>query len=337
MTTSHFNNLLQRYLNRTASGDERNEFFRLIRSGEHDQDLDSGFLDMLQTELRKPAGPAEKIMLERIFNEMLGAEAPVKTLERRTTSVSRHWWMTAAAVVLMTVVAWVWMIRERVQADRMVITGPEYVTLPDGSTALLNEGGTLTYSKASYGRDFREVTLTGEAYFDIRHNSSAAFLVHTGNITTTVLGTAFNVNALSDKEQVVVTVARGKVKVGDDYSTFSQITPGERIVVNTASSNYEKTDVDPQEALEWVNKYLILDRVSVAEAADIIAKKYNVKVTVSSEALKNCTISAKFLKGERLSQVLDVVSIPLKATYTIRNGTVSIDGDGRNCALKDQE
>lgn len=66
--------------------------------------------------------------------------------------------------------------------------------LPDGSTVLLNEGSELSYS-TSFGKQAREVTLTGEGYFDVQHNLSKPFKVLTGNVTTTVLGTAFNIKA----------------------------------------------------------------------------------------------------------------------------------------------
>lgn len=332
MMPTHFNKLLQRYLDKTASGDERNEFFKMVRSGEHDHDLDKNFIDLLTTESRNPVAKEEKAVLERVFHKMTGNEPPAEVHETRQPSAIRaHWWMAAAAVVLMTVVAWVWMIRQRVNADRVIVTGPEFVTFSDGSKVVLNEGSTLHYSKASYGRDFREITLEGEAYFDIQHDPSAPFLVHAGNVTTTVLGTAFNVNAFPNNKNIVVTVTRGKVEVSDDHDTFDQITPDQCITVNALTGEFVKTDVDARMALAWMNKYLILDRVTVEEAARLIEAKYHVKVTVTNDVLKKCTISAKFLKSEQLKQVLDVVSLPLGASYSIKDGNVSINGDGSNC------
>ncbi|MEP6750604.1 MAG: FecR family protein, partial [Bacteroidota bacterium] len=68
------------------------------------------------------------------------------------------------------------------------------IQLPDGTMAWLNADSKLTYDE-SFSGDFREVSLEGEAYFDVVKDKSRPFIIHTKTIDIKVLGTAFNVRA----------------------------------------------------------------------------------------------------------------------------------------------
>jgi transmembrane sensor len=88
-----------------------------------------------------------------------------------------------------------------------------FIVLPDGSRAILSYGSKLSYASSFDGLAKRDVYLEGQAFFDIRHDDLKPFIVHTGKLETTVLGTAFNVKALKGDKTITVTVTRGRVKV----------------------------------------------------------------------------------------------------------------------------
>ena len=81
------------------------------------------------------------------------------------------------------------------------------VHLPDGSTVVLNTSSRLDDTKP------REVTLIGEGYFDIQKAPGQPFLVHTGKLTTRVLGTTFNIRAYPGDKSIQITVTKGRVQV----------------------------------------------------------------------------------------------------------------------------
>jgi ferric-dicitrate binding protein FerR (iron transport regulator) len=193
---------------------------------------------------------------------------------------------------------------------------------------LLNEDSELSYSTL-YGRQIREVTLVGEGYFDVQHDPSKPFKVLTGQVTTTVLGTTFNVRAYPGQHEIKVTVNRGRVQVGDGQRTYGIVTPDQQIVVNTATNDFIQTNLKAEIAEEWKSQYLLLDDVSMEEAAKTISEKYKVKIILDSDELKRCRISATFLNGENLSQVLTVVSGVVQSSYSTEpDGTVRIEGKG---------
>ncbi|WP_163024732.1 FecR family protein, partial [Pseudomonas viridiflava] len=97
------------------------------------------------------------------------------------------------------------------------------VNMPDGSTVILNNNSSISYPKV-FGVK-RAVTLTGVGYFDIRHDLKKSFTVHTGNLSTVVLGTAFNIKAYDRDHEISVTVTRGKVSVLDSNAALAILTP----------------------------------------------------------------------------------------------------------------
>lgn len=252
----------------------------------------------------------------------------------------RRWkWIAAAALLLAVIACW-WLFQwqpqapaltqafpvERIPAD----TGSRFVILPDGSTVLLNHGSRISY-KDPFTGPAREVTLIGEGYFDIRNNKEKPFLVHTGNITTTVLGTAFNVRAYPGQEVVIVTVAKGKVKVGDDKRTFGILAPDDQIAVNRQRLEAVKSRVDAATAIAWKKEYLVLNNISLQEAAVLIGNKYHVQIRFAGDRMKGCHVSATFLNNESLEQVLKVVTGVVNATYTIGpDNQVILNGEGCN-------
>jgi ferric-dicitrate binding protein FerR (iron transport regulator) len=237
-------------------------------------------------------------------------------------------WMAAATISLLVLVG-LGLYKSEMpliskQDDKiMTISGRDFVLMPDGSTITLKEGSELTYTK-SFGVTNREVTLDGEAYFDVAHNAAIPFKVHTGKIITTVLGTAFNIS--SQQEKIVVTVTRGKVSVGDESKRYDVITPNEQIAVNTITGVYKKAVVDSVEVTQWKKDYFILEGVTIEQAAVQIEKRFNVKVIITNDKLKECTISAWFLNNESLEQVIKGVSAVQQATFTIKNDLITIEG-----------
>lgn len=336
MKNDRFYTLLNLYLNNAATVEEQEELMSMISHGGNDEAIRRAIDAMMANEpVTEPMdADASKKILEKIIGEDVAMAASVSS-----RPVAKWRWYAAAAVFLVAMSAG-WWLKQNVQPsvesvaiktekqDNVVFNGNQYVRLPDGSTALLNDGSRLSY-KPTFGKMNREVTLSGEAYFDVSHDSQNAFRVVTGKITTTVLGTTFNIKAYPDQREVEVTVTRGKVQVNSNNQMLGVITPDQQISVNTVTNDFVQRNVKAETASAWQLEYLILDDLSLAEAAKTIGKKYNVQIALQNDRLKSCRISATFLKGESLEQVLTVVTGVVQAKYVIEaDGNVIIDGHG---------
>lgn len=189
------------------------------------------------------------------------------------------------------------------------------IHLPDGSIAIVMKGSKLTYPSSFDGLKKREVYLEGEAYFDIKHNVSKAFIVHTGKLQTTVLGTAFNVKALKTDKFIVVTVTRGKVSVGDKNKVFGTLTPNQQIVFNKAQSNSKMKQVDAVELACWQGQDLILDDVTMEEASILLKERYKVEIQCVDPKLQINRFTTEFQHNESLDHVLKILSQYNNTTY----------------------
>jgi len=322
-----FLKLRHRVENGTATSEERAEYYRMLASGFYDHLIEGDLDDALKGRQIPILEEARERIFDKIYSEHI---APAKTRHLRAAA-----WLVAAATIATVSLVGVWLYQSHINEEVIlaqaepadhVYTGRDFIRLPDGSTALLNEGSELSYA---WGEKGREVQLKGEAYFDIKHDPLRPFSVRTGRIVTRVLGTAFNVKAYPAEKEVRVTVSRGKVAVEEEEGkSYGVITPNQEIAVNTETNDVLRTDKDATSTLKWTSAILILDDVDMAEAARIIGERYSASIVFADEAVKSCGVSAKFLNDEKLTDVLDMISAAVNITYTIENNKVTISGKG---------
>jgi ferric-dicitrate binding protein FerR (iron transport regulator) len=200
------------------------------------------------------------------------------------------------------------------------------IHLPDGSVAIVMKGSKLTYPASFDGLKKREVYLEGEAYFDIKHNAGQAFIVHTGKLQTTVLGTAFNVKALKADKFIVVTVTRGKVSVGDKNKVFGTITPNQQIVFNKVQANSQMKQVDAADFACWQGQDLLLDDVTMEEASKLLKERFKVEILCADPKLQVNRFTTTFQYNESLDHVLNILCWFNNTTYSYdkENGIVTI-------------
>lgn len=191
------------------------------------------------------------------------------------------------------------------------------IRLPDGSTVIISPGSKLNYPSSFDGLSKREVYLDGQAYFDIKHNSLKPFVIYTGKLKTTVLGTAFNINAWADSDDITVTVARGKVKVEDiNNNTLGVLTPNRQIKYDKVNAKSIEKAVQSTEYLKWKEEEdLLLSDVSVAEAAELLEDRYKVKIAISDNQIKSKRFTTIVRKGEELDRILHSISEFNNASY----------------------
>ena len=179
------------------------------------------------------------------------------------------------------------------------------IQLPDGSTVIISPGSRLSYPSTFDGLSKRKVYLDGQAYFDIKHNPHKPFIIHTDKLKTTVLGTAFVINAWADDPDIEVTVSRGRVKVEDQFNkTIGVITRNEQITYNKMSERVIQKVVNAPEYLQWKEQDLLLTDVTVAEASKLLEERFNVKIVISDDHIKSKRFTTNFQKGVILEKIL---------------------------------
>lgn len=182
------------------------------------------------------------------------------------------------------------------------------IALADGTQVRLNQSSVLLYPEKFVGKE-RKVFLTGEAFFDIKHDGRHPFHVSTPYFDITDLGTSFSVSSYATDVEVSTTLKTGKIElkiVGED-KVYS-MKPNDQLVYNVKTKAVDLRQVtDEDDGLNWRNKQISLDDVTLAEAARIMGDVYGVKFVFRSSRYRNTKITVHFNRGESLKKALAIV------------------------------
>jgi transmembrane sensor len=265
------------------------------------------FFASYQSGLSDGALPNDPLLQQEIFQEI---QTRIGSNVRRKKRKVATLWLPLAAVISLFVLAYFFTDRlnlpDKATAALSIVeqrTSPgQKVTkrLPDGTIVYLNADSKISYSK-NFGEDIREVTLTGEAYFEVVKNGKP-FVVHADKTRTEVLGTSFNVkNRTGDR--VEVTLVEGKVNVIAASGSSSILNPNQRAVVELSSGKIVARPVDILPYISWKDNILFFDQTSLREAVAALETWYGVTINIVNPALEQCVITAKY-QNEPLANVL---------------------------------
>ncbi|ATP57191.1 anti-sigma factor [Pedobacter ginsengisoli] len=199
--------------------------------------------------------------------------------------------------------------------------GQYQISLPDGSKVWLNAASSLSYP-LRFNKKERKVELTGEAYFEVAHNTALPFKVKTANQQVEVLGTHFNVNAYQDEKSAKTTLLEGSVKISQIQSNVSKLLkPGQQAIVTNAIS---VIDVDTEEAIAWKDNLLMFNEDNLDHIMRMIARWYNVEIVFNDDSLKTELYSGSVSKFANVSHVLKKLEQLGGVRFTIDDRTIKI-------------
>jgi len=194
MDKNYFITLLHKYLQGESTKEEQifvEKYYNLFQN-------EPGVLDTLSVDEKRTL---KNNIKDGIWSNIAKSEDPDKKVRFIN---SRFVKLAAAAVVAMVFISSFYFLLKKSAAKQQISiaakTKPEHkqnrvIFLADGSSVILSGESKLKYPSTFEGLKTREVYLEGQAFFDIKHISSKPFIVHTGNLETKVLGTAFNIKA----------------------------------------------------------------------------------------------------------------------------------------------
>ena len=235
------------------------------------------------------------------------SEIPVNRVVRL-----RHWiWMVAASVVLVLIASG-FVLKNSImyQTHRSAPGETKIVILSDSSRVVLNANSSLRVPRFGFGRETREVLLTGEANFDVAHQSdNQRFVVKTErDIEVVVLGTEFTVYARPEKSKVILN--RGKVQLRyREGQAQKQIMmkPGELVALDQDNHVEQQVITQANNNLSRKNHRFIFDDTTLAEFAEMMQESYGLRVVIQDENLAQRTLVGSF-RAESADELLDTVA-----------------------------
>lgn len=198
------------------------------------------------------------------------------------------------------------------------------IELPDGSKVWLNAFSSVTYKKSILSRK-RHVALTGEAYFDVAHKKTP-FIVSNNSSEIEVLGTKFNVRCNEDEDFLQATLMEGSIRFSDtNIRSKTILKPSEELVFdkNTHQLKVKKIN-EPKDILSWINGKLIFENASLEEIAKSLERYYNVDIHFTDESVMKERFNAEFEISDNIYQILSVLELTNKFTYTIEKRDILI-------------
>lgn len=284
--------LFRQYAAGKCSRKEYDEFFTYIRRSEQD----AGLRALIQEAYAEGAETATPP-----YVDASGA------LVLRKTRRSLRWSMAAAAVLMVGMIVW-WNTAPQLQRNFTARSEFKFLVLPDSTRVWLNAASTLEYPK-QFGDGTREVRLSGEAYFDVRHAASRPFVIHTGKVSTTVLGTEFNIKAYPGLKNIIVSVNRGKVSVNYGAQQAATLTEGQRLKVDREESAAAPAAIKTviTEAAPWKSGNLAYDNETLNDIVKDLERVYNVNIRIIEPGIAQTKISTSFRRDIGAEKALEVL------------------------------
>ena len=182
------------------------------------------------------------------------------------------------------------------------------VVLPDGTKVWLNSSSSVEYVAPFFSRQ-RRVKMEGEAYFEVEHDARRPFVVVTGQVVSTVLGTTFNVHAYSEDENYQITLATGSLLVdGGPESRSVRLRPGEQGFFERTSGLLSLRRVNVEQVLSWQEDRLYFRAEPLASIARSLERQFNVDITIPDERLRRICFTGEFVDGENIHEIMRIIS-----------------------------
>jgi len=194
--------------------------------------------------------------------------------------------------------------------------------LPDGTLVKLNAESKISYPK-TFNEGVREVTLSGEAFFEVVKDDAKPFVVKTRDIQAVVLGTSFNVKSYPKEELSEVAVASGRVAV-ENTGRRIEIEPGEKVSYQTASGSMAKEKFKWEEAYGWKDDILLFAGSSLSEVVERLRRWYGAAFVMEGNVPDESKRFSGRYKNPTLRAALEGLSYVYGFEYEIENETVFI-------------
>jgi len=188
------------------------------------------------------------------------------------------------------------------------------ITLPDGSTVMLNANSTLRFASDWQLAEVREVWLEGEAFFDVRQiplstdgNVRLPFVVHSQNMDVEVLGTTFNVKDRQEYSEVVLNTGKVNVTPQMDQQTAPiAMSPGDRLAYSASEQAWRIQQINPEIPTAWRHQELIFDEMRLKEIAQLLEDVYGYEITFGSEEIKLYAFTGN-IKADEIEMLLPML------------------------------
>lgn len=344
MSQSRLAYLFSKYINKTYTSEEKLELFEWIEEEENHAEL----LELLEKMVKETGSEITlteqkaKSIIKKITDDR--RTIPVLLLEKKKKLMTM--WVSIAAILVIGL--WlsfsfhhlprykssdVALLRVEPASKIQVRTfsgESKNVLLDDGTEIWLSPSSILEYSTNFRGA-LREVSLSGEAFFEVARDESRPFIIHSGEIETKVLGTSFNIQAYDNQDEIAVTVVTGKVKVFNTAGADNmEVVANQRAVFHKPTTILEKESEDKVKAPDMVKRkegMFVYRNEKLQKLIDDLQEYFGVAIHTSYE-IRECRVMANFYVTDDLKDILEPLAMMVNGSLRGNSEAFFINGKG---------
>lgn len=188
------------------------------------------------------------------------------------------------------------------------------IMLPDGTDVWLNARTTIRYP-LSFHKENRLVQLDGEACFDVTEDPKKPFIVQTSKSRLEVLGTVFNVEDYSDKEDFETMLFAGAVKIIPKDTLLQPVTLAPAYKAYMYDGKLEIMKEDDYNVYRWREGLICFKDESFSNIMNDFEKYYGLSIIIENENVKRQYYSGKFRQTDGVDYALRVLQKDIRFTY----------------------
>lgn len=185
--------------------------------------------------------------------------------------------------------------------------------LPDGTMVWLNANSSLSYP-SRFASVQREVSLQGEAYFEVAHKAESPFVVDVQGQSVLVLGTKFNIKSYV-QGQNITTLLEGKVRVGNAKGDYAVLKPGQEALL--LSDQIQVREVEVEEAIAWKSGYFAFTNKTLGSIMEDIARWYNVELIYENPRVKSIKLIGSISRHSDINVLLERMSMTKEVQFKL--------------------
>lgn len=326
MPDRHIYNLLSLYMTNTISKEESAELKARINLSD-DEEL-GDVLNSMWDKYNVYPQP-EKRILDEMFNQIKKQVRPF-SLRRKM-----DWALRIAAILLIPLLSLlsVYLFNNTngdsiYERNEMVVEADKgqkaKLTLSDGTKIRLNSESMLVYNQ-NFGKESRDVTLKGEAYFEVAKDSIRPFIVHTNFLDIEVLGTSFNVYSYENEEKIEMTLISGRIKIETHTNPVNTIylSPNEKASFNKISRRILVEKTDNRFETAWLRGGLVFRSESMKQVIYKLERRYGVTIHLSDPKIEEDIFTGSF-DSDNIIDVMKILRTHYEFTYKIMGNDVYV-------------
>ena len=336
MSKEYYIELILKKLSNNASSEECDSLEDWINESEKNskcyEDLKKSWKEQ---ELNNEYKVSQNEILESWKKVQNGIER-TKTIRKdfvinKNTSKTKNWYFKAASFLLLGILsAYLFnVLYNEFNVKQISISTKnnekKQVVLADGTKVWLNENSELKYPE-KFNNEIRNISLIGEAYFEVKRNVNQPFIINAESIEIEVLGTSFNINNYIQNKNAVVSVSSGKVAVRDLKKNANEIILGkdQKGTFIKKDNQLNKSENDDINYLSWKTGKLHFVNNTLTETLNILTKYYKKQFKLKDENLGNSIKFNAVFDNQPLDETLEVISATLGVSFNKSDNVILV-------------